>query len=338
MADRKGPVTFEIDAGQPHPSPAEAPPVPDAQTAQTAPPEGRAMQGAMAAMRSAPSRLFRVAVTALGGLIVLGLSVRAWDLATGLLMRNTLLGLVATGLSGIVLLSGLVLVFREWLGFARLRRLDALRARAASARAGRDLAAARAVSHELAGLYANRAEMRWARARFKARMADMPDAAALFDMAETELLRPLDEAVEAEIRVAARRVAMVTAIIPIALADLAVALISNLRMIRRIAGIYGGRTGALGNWRLTRAVIAHLVATGAVAVGEDMLGPLAGGGLLSRLSRRFGEGVVNGALTARVGVAAAEVCRPLPFFARQRPSVPELVRRALTGVFGGANG
>ena len=63
-------------------------------------------------------------------------------------------------------------------------------------------------------------------------------------------------------------------------------------------------------------------------------GSVAGGGLLSKLSRRFGEGVVNGALTARVGVAAMEVCRPMPFAALERPSVTGLVKRALTGFFG----
>ena len=65
---------------------------------------------------------------------------------------------------------------------------------------------------------------------------------------------------------------------------------------------------------------------------------MAGGGLVSKLSRRFGEGVVNGALTARVGIAAIEVCRPLPFAARRRPSVTRLVRTALTGLFGGRSG
>ena len=60
---------------------------------------------------------------------------------------------------------------------------------------------------------------------------------------------------------------------------------------------------------------------------------MAGGHLLSKLSRRFGEGIVNGALTARVGVAAMEVCRPLPFVRGQRPSVTMTVKRALTGVF-----
>ena len=90
----------------------------------------------------------------------------------------------------------------------------------------------------------------------------------------------------------------------------------------------------MGSWRLTRGVLAHLVATGALAVGDDLIGTIAGGGLLAKVSRRFGEGVVNGALTARVGVAAIEVCRPLPFHTGPRPSVTALVRRALTGLFG----
>ena len=69
-------------------------------------------------------------------------------------------------------------------------------------------------------------------------------------------------------------------------------------------------------------------------MGDDLIHSVAGGGLLSKLSRRFGEGVVNGALTARVGVAAMEVCRPLPFRVLPKPRVTALVQRALTGLFG----
>jgi len=82
-----------------------------------------------------------------------------------------------------------------------------------------------------------------------------------------------------------------------------------------------------------RAVATHLVATGAVSIGDDMIGSIAGGGALAKISRRFGEGVINGALTARVGVAAIEVCRPMPFADQERPSVTGLVKRSLTGLF-----
>jgi putative membrane protein len=43
--------------------------------------------------------------------------------------------------------------------------------------------------------------------------------------------------------------------------------------------------------------------------------------------------VVNGALTARVGIAAVEVCRPLPFLDREGPSVTRILGGALTGLF-----
>ena len=131
----------------------------------------------------------------------------------------------------------------------------------------------------------------------------------------------------------ARQVATVTALVPLALADVATALYANLRMIRRIAAIYGGRSGTLGSLRLMRGVFTHLAATGALAVGDDMIQSVAGGGIVSRISRRFGEGVVNGALTARVGVAAMDVCRPLPFRALPRPKTTSLVSRGLAGLF-----
>jgi putative membrane protein len=64
---------------------------------------------------------------------------------------------------------------------------------------------------------------------------------------------------------------------------------------------------------------------------DDLLGQFLGQDLLRRLSRRLGEGVFNGALTARIGVAAIEVTRPLPFLdanpIRVRDLVSELVSR-----------
>jgi len=143
----------------------------------------------------------------------------------------------------------------------------------------------------------------------------------------------LDDRARQEVEAAARQVATVTAVVPLALADVFTALTSNMRMIRRIAEIYGGRSGTLGSWRLTRQVLSHLVATGAVAVGDDLISSVAGGGVLSKVSRRFGEGVINGALTARVGVAAMEVCRPLAFTNETKPSVTSLMQRSLTGLF-----
>ena len=171
-----------------------------------------------------------------------------------------------------------------------------------------------------------------------ARQPEIFDPETLLMLSETHLLARLDAEARREIEAASRSVAAATALIPLALADVAAALAANLRMIRRMAEIYGGRAGAVGGWRLARTVMTHLVATGAVAAGDDLVHTMAGGGVLAKLSRRFGEGVVNGALTARVGIAAMEVCRPLPFLAQPRPRVGNLVSRGLAGLFGGDRG
>ncbi|MEL7254180.1 MAG: TIGR01620 family protein [Pseudomonadota bacterium] len=326
----KGPVLIELDDA-PAPSPEDAQPVPD-----TVPEvaEGQAMQQVSHALTYRPSRLARWFWTVALILLTTLASIAAWDFVTGLITRMPVLGYGVTGLMGLLGALLLLIAVRELSMIARLGRLDQLQTMATEALATSDLAAARRVVTGLKRLYRGRADTRWGIDDLTAQEADQFDADALLGLAEQSVLAPLDKAAMAEVEAAARQVATVTALVPLALADVVAALTANLRMIRRIAVIYGGRSGVVGNWRLARAVMAHLVATGAVAVGDDLIGSIAGGSLLSKLSRRFGEGIVNGALTARVGVAAMEICRPMPFAAVQRPSVTGLVRRALTGFLG----
>lgn len=324
-----GPVLIDLET-QDTPDVAQAPPVPDLPEAL---PEGQAMQMAAQLAARPSSRLARWFWGLLGLILTTVISIAAWDFVTGLVARSPLLGAAVTALVAVFLLVSLVMILRELAGFARLRRVDALRAGADAALVSGDLNEARRVLDQLQRLYGGRADTAWGRERLKERQGEMMDADALLGLAEREVLVPLDAAATREVEAAARQVAAVTALVPLALADVVTALTANIRMIRRVAEVYGGRSGTLGSWRLTRAVMTHLVATGAVAAGDDLIGTLAGGGALAKISRRFGEGLVNGALTARVGVAAIEVCRPLPFNAVKRPSVSGLVKRALTGLF-----
>ncbi|AXI45680.1 TIGR01620 family protein [Sulfitobacter sp. SK012] len=328
----KGPVLFDLDedAG-PRPSVAEAPPVLDAVVAA---PQGQAMQIAARLAARKPSMLSRLFWALLTTLIGALISITAWSFVTDLIARYPVLGWAMTVLIGAFLLVLALMSLRELAAFGRLARLDGLHHDAGQALANDDLKTARGVTDRLVALYKGREDTRWGRDRLAELRGDQLDAAGLLGLAEAELLGPLDVAASREVEAAARQVATVTALVPIALADVAAALTSNLRMIRRIAEVYGGRSGFFGSWRLTRAVLSHLVATGAVAVGDDMLEPILGGSLLGKLSRRFGEGLVNGALTARVGVAAIEVCRPLPFVSAKPPKVRGIIKRSLGGLFG----
>lgn len=325
----QGPVLIDLEeTDTPAQSVSDAPQVPDLDK-----PSGQVMKMAARIATHKPSRLARWfwgLALAVFGVVV---SVAAWDFASSMVTRIPVLGWAVTGLLGALVCVAVAIAVRELAAIGRLSRIDSVRHAAEAALSEADLDQARAVCDRLEALYKGREDTRWGRERLAERKGDQFDASALLALAENEVLAPLDEAASREVEAAARQVATVTALVPLALADVATALAASLRMIRRVAEIYGGRAGFIGSWRLIRAVFTHLVATGAVAVGDDLLEPVLGGSILSKLSRRFGEGLVNGALSARVGVAAMEVCRPLPFSERHQPSVRGVVKRALSGLF-----
>ncbi|WP_278876458.1 YcjF family protein [Paracoccus yeei] len=327
--DRRAPRTPGPDDA---PSPADAAPIDD--DGPPGAPSPRAMRLAARVLGSGPSRLTRFFINTGVALFTFLLSVAALNYLTDLLRTYPLLGWIGIGLMALFCAAALGMAWREYRAWARFAAIDGISRQAGAALASGDVAAAQTVVARLEGLYRNRPELEWGIGRVAERRAEAYDAQSLIALAEAELLAPLDQQARREIEAAARTVAAATALIPLALADVIAALAANLRMIRRMAEIYGGRAGAVGGWRLARTVMAHLVATGAVAAGDDLIHTVAGGGILARVSKRFGEGVVNGALTARVGIAAMEVCRPLPFVQQPRPSVGNLIARGLKGLFG----
>ena len=133
----------------------------------------------------------------------------------------------------------------------------------------------------------------------------------------------------------ARRVALVTAVSPRALVDVGFVIYESVRLAGAIAALYGARPGFFGFWRLTGAVLSHLAVTGGLVLTDGIIEQLVGQGVAARLSQRLGEGVVNGLMTVRVGIAAMRVVRPLPFDVERQPQVrdfiPELVQVAKGG-------
>jgi putative membrane protein len=140
---------------------------------------------------------------------------------------------------------------------------------------------------------------------------------------------PLDAEARTAITRAAKRVATVTALSPMAVIAVTYVLIENLRLLRALATLYGARPGFAGVMRLGRMVLTHIVATGGLAMTDDLLGQFLGQDLLRRLSRRLGEGAFNGALTARIGVTTLEAIRPMPFRIAKPPRLRDVLAEAL---------
>jgi putative membrane protein len=262
--------------------------------------------------------------TGLGGLASLAFGLWTTNLIEGLFAQAQSLGWIGLAF-GILFLIGVVgLVVREAFAVSRQTKIAELHVAIAAARAADDRDAARKLVERLIALYRDRPETAHARAQVREAASAIVDGRDLIDVAERALLRPLDERAQAEIARAARAVSVVTAISPRAFLDVIFVVAQIIRLVRRIAEIYGGRPGLLGLIKLARSIGAHIAITGGMAVGDSLVQQLVGHGIASRISAKMGEGVLNGLLTTRVGLSALAVCRPAPFAVAKPPGVSDV--------------
>src|SRR5262249_37195426 len=158
-------------------------------------------------------------------------------------------------------------------------------------------------------LYSGRRDCRLGLALLREHKNDIMEPTDRIRLAERLLVEPLDAEAHRIIARSARRVTVLTTLMPAAALDMVFVIVQTLRMMRELATLYGGRPSNLGTLRLARMVVSHLAITGSLDMSDSVLQHVVGRGVIGRLSSRFGEGAVNGILTSRIGLAAIEVCR-----------------------------
>jgi putative membrane protein len=266
---------------------------------------------------------------ALGGLMLLAIGVAVTSLITDLFARNQEIGWLGLALAILATVSLVVIAVRETTGLMRLATVEKLRQRAAEMIVSDNRIEARVLVHALLDLTRRMPHLARGRANLEGHLSEIIDGSDMVRLAERELMTPLDQQARKLISVAATRVSVVTALSPRAVVDILFVFGTAVSLVRRLAFLYGVRPGTLSLGRLVRQVVMHLAMTGGLAASDSLIQQMLGHGIAAKLSARLGEGVLNGLLTARFGLAAVDLIRPVPFVALPRLTLSDLMSEIL---------
>ena len=146
-----------------------------------------------------------------------------------------------------------------------------------------------------------------------------------------QIVQPvLDAQARREISRSAAESTLMIAVSPLALVDMAFIAWRNLRLINRIAHLYGIELGYYSRLRLFKLVLLNIAFAGASELVREVGMDWMSQDLAARLSARAAQGIGAGLLTARLGIKAMEVCRPLPWIDGDKPRLGDF-RRELIG-------
>jgi putative membrane protein len=127
------------------------------------------------------------------------------------------------------------------------------------------------------------------------------------------VLTHVDERALNEVAKFSTEAVVLVSLSPVAIIDMLIMLTRNLRMINKIAGLYGLKLGYWSRIKLIKQVFVNMVYAGASEILSDFGNDIVGAELLGKLSTRFAQGLGAGMLTARLGIKTMQLCRPIPF-------------------------
>ncbi|WAX72085.1 YcjF family protein [Gallibacterium anatis] len=145
------------------------------------------------------------------------------------------------------------------------------------------------------------------------------NASELLKLFSEEFLHPLDQQAQKIVNKQALEATMIVAVSPLALVDMAFVAWRHLRLINKLAALYGVKLGYFSRIRLIRMVLFNIAFAGATDVIRDIGMDWLSQDLTAKLSARVAQGIGVGLLTARLGIKTMEFCRPVPFTAKEKP-------------------
>ncbi|MFW0950402.1 YcjF family protein [Vibrio parahaemolyticus] len=138
--------------------------------------------------------------------------------------------------------------------------------------------------------------------------------AEILDMYDSMVVSQQDKLATKVVSQHATESAALVAVSPLAAADMLLVAWRNFKMIDNLSKVYGVELGYASRIKLLRAVFVNMAAAGASELAIDAGMDLMSMDLAGKVSARAGQGLGVGILTARLGLKAMALLRPLPWY------------------------
>jgi len=279
--------------------------------------EATLLQGQSSTSKQSPRWLWRIVFTLLA--VVIG--VETVDFFINGFINSPIL----TGVYGVILTCLLILtssaLLSEWSTLRQFKRRQTLKQQAQQVLQQTELAPVQnieqvidveefcqKITKNLPCDLASEQEEAWQKA-----LSGEYSSSELLQLYSRVVLTKVDEKAMREVAKFSTESVVLVALSPVALIDMLIMLWRNLRMINKVAGLYGLKLGYWSRIKLIRQVFVNMVYAGASELMTDFGTEMIGADLLGKLSGRLAQGLGAGMLTARLGVKTMQLCRPIPF-------------------------
>ncbi len=270
----------------------------------------------------------------LGLLLALMLLVDAYHYIAQQYNNSLFLGTLFLGL--ILAISGIALTlsWRAYKNIQRLRTVSALQQEGQQLMETNGYGSAVLYLNKIAHFYTERPDVKARVEHFYVALNDTHHDREVCHLFSNQVMKDIDQQAYRIVTLRSQETALMVMISQIALLDMILTLWRNVRMIRDVATLYGGRPGFLGSIRLITSVLQNLIYADVSEMVAGGVAEILGGSMLSVMSAQAAQGLGSGFMTARVGLHTIQACRPLPFLEDEKPRFKDIRREILSSLKG----
>ncbi len=151
----------------------------------------------------------------------------------------------------------------------------------------------------------------------------------VLQMYDSMVLKELDKKAKELITRSAGESALLVAISPLATADMVLVAWRNFKLIDQLATLYGVELGYWSRLKLLKLVLLNMAAAGATELVADASMDLLSMDIAGKVSTRAAQGIGVGLLSARLGIRAMDLLRPIKWQENEKMKLGEIKKGIL---------